>query len=400
MNYSNDSQQKNVFTQISEGWRSFWSAFKGASDDVKGTWYDDAARVIKPVLFFASVTTGVSYAFSNHIFFGWLGEFAWYPAILLAIVLELAMVFVGFIFFHGIAKKQTWYQLPAVAVVFALGIVFFFACRWGYRLSSDGQGQLAIMYAQKQAATDTTFVNTAQNPRLAGINAQIEKIDNSIEQQSGALNNAYSIKWRKKVTEQGQKLASQANNNLAQLETTKAALIAEKMKIESSQDSTQTAQRGFNVSTQSEWSNLFGGYMEIFKIGCIAALAFCAVGVESKKGEDDETATTLPSQGVKGQMMQKKIGFAYGSNKPQAVSNIGVTTELQPVTTDETIKKHVVFLSDKIKTETGLIQAWVGKIRNKQGNLETNERNILTKLEAVNAAMSEYFSLIEKKTTA
>lgn len=399
-----DSQQKNVFLQVSEGWRSFWQAFKGASENVEGTWYDDAARVIKLVLFFASLATGISYSFSNHIFFGWLGEdLAWYPALLLAIVLELAMVFIGFIFFRGLAKRQTWYEIPAILAVFFLGVVFFFACRWGYKLSSEGQGQLSIMFATKQAQNDTTFVNVKQDPRLVDINAQLNKIDGSIDNNTAAQKNAYSIKWKGRTTEEGQTLAKQAGKNFNALNSTKAMLLEQKLRIESEQDSIQKSQRSFNVNTQSTWSNLFGGYMEIFKIGCIAALAFCAVGLENNKDKSKTQQQNSQSPTLQSQPTEiKRIGFAYAKNdKPQAKTDKEtVKTELQPVTTTENLKNYVVYIDDKLKTETQLLQAWVSKLRNGVGNPETAQKGILKRLEAVNAAMTEYYSLIEKNTTA
>ena len=107
------------------------------------------------------------------------------------------------------------------------GFVFFLAARWGYRLSSEGQAQLSTMFAAKQAAKDTTFVDIAENPRLMAINAQLDKINGNIDQQATAQSAAYSIKWKKRVTENGQKLADQAGNNLGTLNNTQNFLLAE-----------------------------------------------------------------------------------------------------------------------------------------------------------------------------
>lgn len=402
MNNLSKNEEKNVFLQISHAWREFWDSFKNVSHSRKQTWFDEVSIIVKIVLFVATISTGISYALSNHIFFAWLGEdWSWYPAITLAVVLELGTVFIGLLFCRGLIKRQTYYSAPAFGILIFTGFVFILAAKWGYKLSSEGQSQLSIMFANKQAQTDTSFVTTTIDPRLTDINDQLSKIDGSIGQQSDAQNNAYSIRWRKRVTEEGRKLANQAGNNLGSLNNTKSLLLAEKIKIESQQDSTRKAQMGFNVKTQSQWTQLFGGYMELFKIFCIAALACCMVGIENlpKEDQDDETPTRFKRHENN---HRRSIGFATGKAEQEERRPIGFmqNTVKNGVATEKQSSYLVAtekYTESEIATQVKNIQAWIAKFRKDEVKLTTADRNILVRLEVINRVMADYFALVGHK---
>ena len=396
-------QNEHVFVQMTNALKKFVALFKSTTEKIDGCWYDDAARRILFVLAFASVATAISYTFSNHIFFAWLGEpYSWIPAAGTSLVLEFAMVFIGVLFFQSLLSRETWFEIPALLTMVFMGFVFFVACQWGLKISNEGQGQLATIFAQKAAKKDTSFVNQDIDPRLADINAQLATIDGNITASTQAQNNAYSIRWKKKVTEDGARNAKIAGNNIGVFASTKDMLLAEKLKIESNQDSIQKAQRNFVTSTQTQWTSIFGGFMEWIKIFCIAAFGFCSAGVERHKNKNKgiikaPTLTILDknTEGV------RRIGFAYGNKPKQELQPVATNiSELQPVATDkkgvatDEEKEIILFMDSRIHEEGRKIQAWVNKLRNETGNKDTAKRNILNRLESINGIMNAYYKIL------
>lgn len=269
--------EKNVFQQIAD----LFSGFFAAGEERKGTYYDDAARIIQRVIFVAAIVRIVSYTFANKVFLSWLGDpIDLYVAIGISLLLEVAIVFIGFAFAKGIARRESWYNLLPFFIVVFLGITFGFALTWGYRLSTDGQKEIAIIFSDDEKAAQ----KVTQNKDLANLENQLQQ--NTDEKQKG-LNHTY----RKKITWEGTVIARNAQKNEGELLKQKTMLLAAELK----KDSIKTAGDNFKKESKAKWTGVFGGYMEIISLFSILALGFCSVQIEKLDSENEVLPEVITS---------------------------------------------------------------------------------------------------------
>lgn len=273
-----NGSEKNVFTQLSE----LLSGFFKSSKNKEGTYLDTAAYYAQVVIFFTAVTRIISYTFALNFFLSWVGEYSIYIALLAALLLEAAIVFIGFAFAKGIAQRKTFFDRIQFAVVLFLGLTFFVAIYYGFQMSTKGQEQIATVLNKSQYKTDSTTTLLGNN--IAQSDASVEGINSEIKTGAG-------VKWKGRVTEDGQEIIKRAQKNQNEVLKQKTLLLQAMI----NRDSVVQKERKYETTAKATFTSLFGGFTELISIFSVFALGFCAAGLDKQNEESEEVITVITS---------------------------------------------------------------------------------------------------------
>jgi hypothetical protein len=242
---------------------------------------------------------------------------------------------------------------------------------------------------QHEASTPFPTFEQYTSKKDAAFDAQIASARET--QKAGS-----SIRWKGKIVEKGQKIIAQSASLIQTIENQRSQ-FQETAKGEYEADK---AAHKLKSDMVGQSANIFGGYAEFFQILCVIILTLIRLSEDEKFSNDDErekqsiAPNRQPQQNFSfGQNYRPQIGFKR-NNEPNGIDET-VITGYNSVITPQNREQYQVFVYDKIYTETQNLQAWMNKIKTKQGRRENAEEKILIRLETINRVMDDYFKTIK-----
>ena len=310
-------------------------------------------------------------------------------AALVTLLLEFLKFKVGRIFADAIGYGDVLEHGVISGVLWSLvGIVVISAYVLSIYVSVNEASDRAKM--QHEASTPFPSFEQFTSKKDSAFDAQIAS---ARETQSAGS----SIRWRGKIVERGQKIIAQSASLIQTIEEQRS----EFQKTAKGEYESAKASQKAKSDMVGQSANIFGGYAEFFQIFCIIILTLIRLSEDEKFSNDyveDEPITENIAPNNKpnftfGQNYRPQIGFKR-NNEPNGIDET-VITGYNSVITPQSREQLQTFVYDKIYTETQNLQAWMNKIKTKQGRRENAEEKILIRLETINRVMDDYFKTIE-----
>ncbi len=220
-------------------------------------------------------------------------------AIGVALVIAV-MIEVGKVFFGIRAARYLYFHKPLSTIadtVLFLGILLFSALTffWSVKTSTSGLHDFATRTSEAKALKSISF-----SPDVASIDKQIADARKSQE-------NAQKMKWKGKVTVEGQRMSRRSEETISKLQDQRAAMIKQAEK----RYDQETKVAGDNTRQSASWTSLVGGMIEAVQVLLIIIAASCERKLADRHYSGHNPYHSSPNGG-----RPQQNGHQYAPNHP------------------------------------------------------------------------------------
>ena len=270
MSFRNHSQENGSW------WSKLWT--NGADKRIKeiqhisdpGTIADETLQRTRDILIPISLL--FSFVFCGFFYYSFLSDS--YPiwvalpgAIIIAFLIENGKIYYGIRAIRTLYFDRFWTTVHDTILfggILAFSILTFY---WSIKNSTSGLHDLTSRISTEKSIREIKF-----SPNTADIDRQISEARNA--QQS-----AEKMRWKGKITVEGQRSIRRSEETISKLQTQRLAMIDQAQQ----QYSRQTTLADTNTKTAAGWTALFGGLIEVGQIILLIISGSCEKKLHDRK---------------------------------------------------------------------------------------------------------------------
>lgn len=280
-------------------------------------------------------------------------------ATIIAVLIELGKVFFGIRVFRYMYFQKPLKSIADTILFFGILLIAALTFYWSFKNSTSGLHDLTQMTSLKNTYSGLSF-----SPDVASIDQQIAEARKSQEK-------AASMRWKGRITVEGQRLSRRAEDNISTLQEQRLLMVQQAQK-----QYDQGAQMAeFNSETAASWTQLVGGLIEGLQLLMIIIAASCERKLSDRlaSGEnpnhpespDRQTANTHPHSN-NGNASFSGNGYARHFN---SVRDANTLSERKPIMSDS-------MDGDFIRLRIKQLKGWDDNFNHKNNRPETVATNM------------------------
>ena len=306
MSFSNHSQGNGSW------WSKLWTA--GAEKRVKeiqhisdpGTIADETLQRTRDILIPISLL--FSFVFCAFFYYSFLSDS--YPiwvaitgALIIAFLIENGKIYYGIRAIRTLYFDRFWSTVHDTILfigILAFSVLTFY---WSIKNSTSGLHDLT-----SRISTEKSFREIIFKPNTADIDRQISEARKAQE-------SAEKMRWKGKITVEGQRSIRRSEESISKLQTQRLAMIDQAQQ----QYNRQTTLADTNTQKSAGWTALFGGFIEVGQIILLIIAGSCEKKLSDRKASG-QNQNYAPQNAVPhfnySQPAQNGTGQFYNSSKP------------------------------------------------------------------------------------